>query len=76
MLNYVHLKSGQKNNPERLSFIERLQLHEKAVKQEEAAAKKIKINRSSSAQTIGYASAASPLQKKLAASSEQLDGKM
>jgi len=46
------------------------------VKDETAAAKKIKINRSSSAQMIGHISAARPLPKKLAASSEQLDGKV
>ncbi|XP_065897745.1 protein scribble homolog isoform X3 [Dysidea avara] len=66
-------RKGQKNNPERLSFVERLQLHEKAVKEEAAAANKIKMNRSSSAQIVGHTSAARPLQKKLAASSEQLD---
>jgi len=46
------------------------------VKEEAAAASKIKMNRSSSAQIIGHTNAARPLQKKLAASSEQLDGEV
>ena len=67
--------TGQKNNPERLSFIERLQLHEKAVKEESEAAKKLPINRSSSATTVNTnASSLRALQKKFAASSDNLDG--
>ena len=67
--------AGQKNNPERLSFVERLQLHEKAVKEEAEAARKLPINRSSSATTINTnASSLRALQKKFAASSDNLDG--
>ena len=68
---------GQKNNPERLSFIERLQLHEKAVKEEAEAARKLPINRSSSASTINVnPGSLRALQKKFAASSDNLDGKV
>lgn len=68
-------KTGQKNNPERLSFVERLQLHEKAVKEEAEAARKLPVNRSSSASTVNTNSSTfRSLQKKFAASSDRLDG--
>ena len=72
---YLLHGTGQKNNPERLSFIERLQLHEKAVKGEAEAAKKLSMNRSSSASTINVnPGSLRALQKKFAASSDSLDG--